>query len=154
MWFFVVHIEICYDDMKGEQNEGGKKDMAQKEKLLYSQEHIWVEQLDHSKVRLGLSEFAQQQLGDIVFVELPKQDQALQQHESMGSMESVKTVSELVSPVGGKVTAVNEALGEQPEAINVDPYRAGWIVEVQLSEKLDTTPLLTWEDYAERICED
>lgn len=125
--------------------------MAKREQLLYSQEHIWVEQLDETTVRIGLSEFAQQQLGDIVFVELPKRGNPLQQDDSMGSMESVKTVSDLIAPVTGIVSNVNEDLENNPSAINEDPYGKGWIAEITLSESLDTAALLSWADYAERI---
>ncbi|MFC0214551.1 glycine cleavage system protein GcvH [Paenibacillus chartarius] len=101
--------------------------------LLYTKEHEWVEVLSDTKVRIGITHFAQEQLGDIVFVELPKVGAALQADDSMGSVESVKTVSDIFSPVSGVVAAVNERLETAPENVNTSPYGDGWMAEVDIS---------------------
>jgi glycine cleavage system H protein len=99
--------------------------------LRYSEEHEWVE-AHGATVRIGITDFAQNQLGDIVFVELPEVDALLEANQPMGTIESVKTVSDLFSPVSGKVTKVNESLLDSPEKVNEDPYGEGWIIEVEV----------------------
>jgi glycine cleavage system H protein len=115
--------------------------------LLYSKEHEWVLQLDGNRVRIGISDFAQKQLGDIVFVETPELDDEVSANESMGTIESVKAVSDLYSPVSGTVVLVNEELGDAPETINEHPYDAGWLVEVEMSNPEELEALLTEEAY-------
>jgi glycine cleavage system H protein len=100
--------------------------------LLYTKEHEWVEVLSDTKVRIGITHFAQEQLGDIVFVELPKPGAAIKAEESIGSVESVKTVSDIFSPVSGTVTAVNDTLETAPELVNASPYGEGWMAEVEI----------------------
>jgi glycine cleavage system H protein len=121
------------------------------EKRLFSKEHEWVEQIGETKARIGITDFAQSELGDIVFVELPAVGATVEAGQSMGSIESVKTVSELYSPVAGKVTAVNERLNDEPELVNQSPYEDGWMVEVELSGPIDASELLTWEQYEAMI---
>ncbi|MBW7455278.1 glycine cleavage system protein GcvH [Paenibacillus sepulcri] len=99
--------------------------------LRYSEEHEWAE-AHGATVRIGITDFAQNQLGDIVFVELPEVDALLEANQPMGTIESVKTVSDLFSPVNGKVTKVNESLLDSPEKVNEDPYGEGWIIEVEV----------------------
>ena len=108
--------------------------------LLYSKEHEWVLQLDGNRVRIGISDYAQKALGDIVFVETPEVDDEITANESMGTIESVKAVSELYSPVSGTVVTVNEELEDAPETINEHPFEAGWLIEVEMSnpEELET----------------
>jgi glycine cleavage system H protein len=101
--------------------------------LLYTKEHEWVQKLSDTRVRIGITDFAQDQLGDIVFVELPKTGTDIKAEESIGSVESVKTVSDIFSPVTGKVTAVNSTLEDSPEFVNTSPYGDGWMVEVEVS---------------------
>ncbi|MDQ1002974.1 glycine cleavage system H protein [Neobacillus niacini] len=115
--------------------------------LLYSKEHEWVLQLDGNRVRVGISDFAQKQLGDIVFVETPELDDEVTANESMGTIESVKAVSDLYSPVSGTVVLVNEELGDAPETINEHPYEAGWLVEVEMSNPDELESLLNEEAY-------
>ncbi|OAH59568.1 MULTISPECIES: glycine cleavage system protein GcvH [Bacillaceae] len=119
--------------------------------LLYSKDHEWVLQLGENRVRIGISDFAQKQLGDIVFVENAEMDDEVTANETMGTIESVKTASELYSPVSGKVVGVNEELGDTPETINEQPYEAGWLVEVEMSNPEELESLLSEEDYKEFI---
>ncbi|WP_156289354.1 glycine cleavage system protein GcvH [Oceanobacillus salinisoli] len=115
--------------------------------LLYSKEHEWVLQLEGNRVRIGISAYAQEELGDIVFVENPEEDDEVTANELMGSIESVKAVSELYSPVSGVVVQVNEELEDAPEMINEQPYDAGWLVEVELSDPEELESLLSEEEY-------
>lgn len=115
--------------------------------LLYSKEHEWVLQLDGNRVRIGISDYAQKQLGDIVFVESPEVDDEVTANESMGTIESVKAVSELYSPVTGTVVSVNEELEDAPETINENPYEAGWLVEVEISNLEELESLLNEDEY-------
>nr|WP_263327781.1 glycine cleavage system protein GcvH [Neobacillus sp. Marseille-Q6967] len=115
--------------------------------LLYSKEHEWVLQLDGNRVRIGISDYAQKQLGDIVFVENPEVDDEVTAEESMGTIESVKAVSEIYSPVSGTVVSVNEDLNDNPQTINEQPYDAGWLVEVELSNPEELKSLLNEDEY-------
>ncbi|OHR66973.1 glycine cleavage system protein H [Bacillus sp. HMSC76G11] len=115
--------------------------------LLYSKEHEWVLQLDGNRVRIGISDYAQKQLGDIVFVENPEVDDDVTANESMGTIESVKTASEIYSPVSGTVVRVNEELDDAPEMINEQPYEAGWLVEVEISNSEELDALLNENQY-------
>jgi glycine cleavage system H protein len=122
-----------------------------KKHLFYSEEHEWAMVIEGQIVRIGITDYAQSQLGDIVFVELPEVGASAIAGESMGSIESVKTVSELYCPVTGKVTLVNEALIDQPEYLNSEPYDAGWIVEVEVEGNVEEAlgKLLTADKYRE-----
>lgn len=115
--------------------------------LLYTKEHEWVEVLSDTKVRIGITHFAQEQLGDIVFVELPKAGSAIKADDSIGSVESVKTVSDIFSPVSGTVTAVNDSLETAPEKVNANPYGDGWMAEVEVSGPDALSGLLKPEEY-------
>lgn len=118
--------------------------------IMYTKSHEWVEVIDENKVRVGLSDFAQKALGDIVFVNLPEEDDEVTAGESFGDVESVKAVSDIISPVSGKITAINEELLDSPEKINEDSYSA-WLVEV--SEVTDREELLNAEEY-EAFCKE
>ncbi|WP_102694189.1 glycine cleavage system protein GcvH [Rummeliibacillus pycnus] len=118
--------------------------------LRYSEEHEWVKTED-GKVRMGITEFAQSELGDIVFVELPQVGDELVADEPFGSVESVKTVSELYAPVSGKVIEVNEELEDNPEFVNESPYEKAWMVVIEPSDASQIEKLLTAEKYAELI---
>lgn len=104
------------------------------EELKYTEEHNWVRVLPGGAAQVGITSYAQTQLGDIVFVELPKVGQALDAGQAMGVIESVKAATDLYSPVAGKVTAVNDELEASPELINEEPYGDGWMVEIQPSD--------------------
>ncbi|WP_438444238.1 glycine cleavage system protein GcvH [Gorillibacterium sp. sgz5001074] len=97
----------------------------------YTREHEWVQMMPSGRVRVGITDFAQQALGDIVFLELPGIGQELRAEDSMGSAESVKSVSDVYAPVNGIVTAVNPKVEETPSLLNTDPYGEGWIVELE-----------------------
>ena len=115
--------------------------------LRYTAEHEWVRELDAGLVRVGITDHAQQQLGDVVFVQLPEVGTALSAGEVMGEVESTKSVSELFAPVAGEVTAVNAALDADPGLVNSGPYDDGWMVEVRRSG--DTVELLDAAGYQE-----
>ncbi|GIO23717.1 glycine cleavage system protein GcvH [Oceanobacillus sp. J11TS1] len=115
--------------------------MSLPEDYLYSKEHEWVKKED-GKVRIGITAFAQDELGDIVFVELPEVGDTIEVNEPFGSVESVKTVSELYAPVSGKVVEVNEALEDSPELVNESPHEKAWMVVVELDDDNDLAELL------------
>ncbi len=121
-----------------------------KNNLLYSEEHEWALVVGERTVRIGITDHAQHQLGDIVFLEFPEVGTALSAGDSMGSIESVKTVSELYTPVTGKVTKVNTELEESPEQVNTEPYESGWIVEIEVEGSMEDAlkQLLSPERYA------
>lgn len=103
-----------------------------KDNLLYSEEHEWALIVDEKTVRVGITDHAQHQLGDIVFIEFPEIGTELSAGDSMGSIESVKTVSELYVPVTGKIVKINEELEATPEHVNEEPYGQGWIAEIEV----------------------
>ncbi|MCP3760855.1 glycine cleavage system protein GcvH [Domibacillus sp. A3M-37] len=121
--------------------------------LRYSEEHEWVKQED-GKVRIGITDFAQSELGDIVFVELPSVGDTLTADEPFGSVESVKTVSELYAPVSGTVVEINEELDDSPEFVNESPYEKAWMVVVEPSDAAQIDGLMTAEQYEEMTKED
>ncbi len=112
----------------------------------YSKEHEWV-LLDGETARVGITDYAQEQLGDIVYVDLPEAGATVTQFGKMGEIESVKAVSELYSPVSGEVTATNERVVEKPEVVNSDPHGDGWLIEVRLSDAAEIEKLLSAEEY-------
>lgn len=121
--------------------------------LRYSEEHEWVKQED-GKVRIGITDFAQSELGDIVFVELPSVGDTVTADEPFGSVESVKTVSELYAPVSGTVVEVNEDLDDSPEFVNESPYEKAWMIVVEPSDASQIDDLMTADQYAEMTQED
>ena len=104
------------------------------EDLKYTEEHEWLARTEGSTVRVGITDYAQDQLGDVVFVELPKVGEKVDAGSPLGEVESTKSVSEIFAPVSGEVTAVNNALDESPELINSDPYGEGWNVEIAATD--------------------
>ena len=118
--------------------------------LLYSEEHEWIKRED-GKVRIGITSFAQSELGDIVFVELPEEGDEIEVDEPFGSVESVKTVSELYAPISGKVVEINEELEDNPEYVNESPYEKAWMVVVEPSDESEIDDLLSDEQYQEFI---
>lgn len=119
--------------------------------LRYTEEHEWVEKLDGNKVRIGITDHAQSELGDIVFVELPEADAEVTANEPFGSVESVKTVSELYAPVSGKVLEVNAGLEDSPENVNESPYGEGWMIVVEMSDPSQYDQLLSAEEYEKSV---
>lgn len=119
------------------------------EDLRYTAEHEWVTAGSGGAVRVGITHFAQDALGDIVFVQLPDVGAVVAAGESLGEIESTKSVSELYAPLGGTVSARNEALGDTPELINTDPYGAGWLVEVTPDDPAAVDGLLSAGAYRE-----
>ena len=117
------------------------------ENLRYTKEHEWVSELSPTKFRVGITDYAQSALGDIVYIQLPKSGSEVKANSVCGEVESTKSVSEIYAPISGKVVAVNNNLDSNPETINSDPYGAGWIVEIEISEtKLEGT-LLSPQEY-------
>ena len=114
--------------------------------LLYSKEHEWVRR-EGSDVRIGITDFAQDELGDIVFVELPEVGDTIEVNEPFGSVESVKTVSELYAPISGTVVEVNEGLEDNPEYVNESPYEQAWMIVVEPSADEELEDLLSSEEY-------
>ncbi|TWI60073.1 glycine cleavage system protein GcvH [Halalkalibacter nanhaiisediminis] len=121
--------------------------------LKYSEEHEWVK-VEGDKVRIGITDFAQSELGDIVFVELPEVGDEIEADEPFGSVESVKTVSELYAPISGKVVEVNEELDDSPEFVNESPYEKAWMIVVEPANADDVNNLMSAEQYEEMINED
>ncbi|ASS94957.1 glycine cleavage system protein GcvH [Peribacillus castrilensis] len=118
--------------------------------LRYTKEHEWVKTEDGT-VRIGITAFAQSELGDIVFVELPEIGDELKANEPFGSVESVKTVSELYAPISGKVVEVNEDLSDNPEYVNESPYEKAWMVVLEPSNSSDIENLMSAEEYESLI---
>ena len=117
--------------------------------LLYTLEHEWI-CVDGKNAVIGITHFAQEQLGDIVFVELPEVGSQMEKEIPFGVVESVKTVSDLYAPASGKITKVNKELETNPEKVNNEPYGAGWIVEIELSNEKDLESLLDPDAYTEQ----
>lgn len=114
----------------------------------YSKEHEWAKVEDDGRIVVGITHFAQDQLGDIVFLDLPAPGTQVEQHKKLGEIESVKAVSDLFSPVGGKVVEVNQAAVDNPELVNKDPFEAGWLVKMASSNSdKEMKNLLTSEEY-------
>ena len=120
------------------------------EDLKYSADHEWVRSGNGSTVRVGITEYAADQLGDIVFVSLPTVGDTVAAGDSCGELESTKSVSDVFSPVSGTVTAVNEVLEGSPETVNGDPYGDGWLFEVDLGADVDLDDLMDADAYAEQ----
>ncbi len=118
------------------------------EELKYSKEHEWVK-VDGDKAYIGITHFAQSELGDIVFVELPEIGDSIEKEESFGNVESVKTVSELYAPISGEVVAINEELEDSPEFVNESPYDKAWIVQVSNFKQEEIDALMSAAEYKE-----
>ena len=116
----------------------------------YSKEHEWIK-VDGDKGTVGITDYAQQQLGDVVYVELPEAGASVGAMEVFGTIESVKAVSELYSPVKGEVLSVNEKVADSPELVNSDPYGGAWLIEVKLAEPSDVEGLMTAAQYQEYL---
>ena len=115
--------------------------------LRYTKEHEWVQEITPTKFRIGITDFAQAALGDIVYIQLPKAEAAVSANSVCGEVESTKSVSEIYAPISGKVIAINSKLDSKPETINSDPYGDGWIAEIEIpGDKLSET-LLSAQEY-------
>ena len=116
------------------------------EDLHYSKDHEWVRVEGDSAV-IGITDYAQDSLGDVVYVELPKSSEKFSANESFGSVESVKAVSEVFTPVSGEVVKINETLADEPEKVNSDPYGDGWMIRVRMSSPGEVDSMLTAAEY-------
>ncbi len=118
--------------------------------LKYSKEHEWI-RVEGNRVVIGITDFAQDSLGDIVFVELPSVGESLEVEDTFGVVESVKTASDLYAPVSGKVVEVNEALADSPELVNREPYGQGWMIVVEISDVSQLDNLMDAEQYQKMV---
>jgi len=116
------------------------------QEFLYTKEHEWI-RVDEEIGTIGITDYAQKELGDIVYVEVAKPGEHVSANESFGTVESVKAVSEIYSPVSGEVTAVNGKLQNNPELLNTDPHGAAWLIRVRLSDRSETEKLMTADEY-------
>jgi glycine cleavage system H protein len=117
------------------------------EDLKYTAEHEWVKADGEAPVRVGITDFAQDALGDIVYVQLPEVGSAVRAGDACGELESTKSVSDLFAPVNGTVTAVNEALADQPDLVNSDPYGEGWLLDIDVEDAAEVAALMDAETY-------
>lgn len=120
------------------------------ENLKYTKDHEWIK-IDGNTATVGITEFAQGELGDIVYVEIETEGETLNKEEIFGTVEAVKTVSDLFMPVSGKIVEFNKALEAAPDKVNTDPYGAGWMIKVELSNAAEANDLLSAAAYKELI---
>ncbi len=124
------------------------------EELSYTSDHEWVARIGADSVRIGITDFAQQQLGDVVFVQLPESGEQVTAGQTLGEVESTKSVSDVFAPLDGEVTARNGALDERPELVNSDPYGEGWMIELRLGDPTAADSLMDSAAYSEQIATD
>ena len=124
--------------------------MEIKPELKYTKDHEWIS-IDGDSATIGITDYAQGELGDIVYVEIESLGEQLDKEEIFGSVEAVKTVSDLFLPVSGEITELNEGLEDNPELINDDPYGEGWIIKMKISNQSELSDLLSADDYKELI---
>jgi glycine cleavage system H protein len=120
------------------------------EQLKYTTDHLWI-MMEGETATIGISDYAQNELGDIVFVEMPEVGTKTTKGENMGSIESVKSVSDLIAPLSGEVVEINKKLEDSPETINSSPYEDGWIVKLKVSDSGEASDLLDWNAYKEML---
>ncbi len=125
--------------------------MNHPKELKYTREHEWIRDDGDGTVSVGITDFAQNELGDIVFVEIDKVGETVDKDDTFGTVEAVKTVSELYMPVSGEILEWNEALEGEPELINEDPYGKGWMIKIKMSDPSQLDELLSVDDYSEII---
>lgn len=118
--------------------------------LKYTQDHEWI-RVEGDFIVVGVTDFAQGELGDVVFVEIETEGETLEKGETFGTVEAVKTVSDLFMPVSGEVAEVNQALADEPELVNSDPYGKGWMIKIKVSDAIEAGGLMTAEDYKKMI---
>lgn len=122
-------------------------------KRYYTEEHEWVMPIGEEQVRLGITEYAAKELGDVVYVELPEVGNKVSSGDEIGTVESTKSASVIFSPVSGEIVAVNEELEDAPELVNEGPLNEGWMTEIQLANPEELAELLSEEDYAALVAE-
>ncbi|CAN5305207.1 glycine cleavage system protein GcvH [soil metagenome] len=120
------------------------------ENLRYSKDHEWI-LVECDVATIGITDFAQHSLGDVVYVDLPRAGDTFGSHEAFGSVESVKAVSEVFTPIAGEVTEVNEDLNDTPEAVNEDPYGAAWMLKIKMENPNEADAMLSSEEYEEYL---
>lgn len=120
------------------------------ENLRYSKDHEWV-LVEGEVATIGITDYAQNSLGDVVYIDMPRAGDAFGTHESFGSVESVKAVSEIFTPVAGEITEVNDGLNDTPEAVNADPYGSGWMIKLRMAKAGDADAMLSAEEYEEYL---
>ncbi len=120
------------------------------DELKYTKDHEWIK-VDGDTATVGITEFAQKELGDIVFIEIETEGETLDREEVFGTVEAVKTVSDLFMPIGGEVITVNEALEDDPALVNTDPYGDGWMIKVKIKDAVELNDLLSAEQYRELV---
>ncbi len=120
------------------------------ENLRYSKDHEWVA-VDGDVATIGITDYAQHSLGDVVYIDMPRVGDTLSPHEAFGSVESVKAVSEIFTPVAGEIVEVNDGLNDTPEAVNNDPYSAGWMIKIKMNNPLETDAMLSAVEYEEYL---
>ena len=118
--------------------------------LLYTEDHEWL-RIENNKVYIGITDFAQSELGDIIFVELPSIDDNVDSGASIGTIEAVKTVADVYTPIKGKIIEINENIVDQPELINSSPYNDGWIACIEFDDSIDDVKTLSSEEYLKFI---
>jgi glycine cleavage system H protein len=119
--------------------------------LKYTKEHEWVRQLEDNQIEVGVTDYAQQELGDIVYVEIDTIGETIDQGDAFGSVEAVKTVSDLYAPVTGEIVKVNGDLNDDPSIVNQDPYKKGWLIRMKMDEPSQLDDLMSAEEYEEFI---
>lgn len=124
--------------------------MNHPENLMYTSEHEWVK-IENNIATVGITDFAQGELGDIIFLEFPEVDEEFNEGDIFGTIEAVKTVSDLFMPISGKIIEINESLNDDPENVNSNPYESGWMVKIELSANAQTDSLLDSKSYLEMI---
>ena len=120
------------------------------ENLRYSKDHEWVK-VDGEIASIGITDYAQHSLGDVVYVDMPRVGDSFGTHEAFGSVESVKAVSEIFTPVSGEIVEVNDTLNDTPEKVNSDPYGEAWFVKIKMSNALEVDAMLSGEEYEEYL---
>ena len=124
--------------------------MEVREELLYTKEHEWVA-IEDAVATIGITDYAQSELGDIVFLELPEVGATVKQMEAFGTIEAVKAVSDIYSPVSGEIIEVNSSLEDEPDQINSDPYGDGWMIKMKMSDEAELDDLLSAGEYKDLI---
>ena len=130
-----------------------KKDVGPETVLRFTEDHLWV-RAEANRAQLGVSDFGQEKIGEIIAVELPDVGDAVEKGEIFGELESVRTVQELVAPINGTVRAVNGELEDHPSLANEDPYHEGWLIEIELADEAELEELMATEDYEEFVAEE